>query len=90
MNTVLSENYGQSLIQVKQASVQKKGKQPAGGSKTGEDPASTILYIPMESAEDFINLLAETHAWRYNACQRLAQLLTRPGAPKSCAQAVGQ
>ncbi|CAK0863829.1 unnamed protein product [Prorocentrum cordatum] len=35
-----------------------------------------------------VNLLAETHAWRYNACQRLAQLLTRPNAPKSCAQAI--
>lgn len=33
-------------------------------------------------------LLAETHAWRYNATWRLAALLTNPGAPKSCAKAL--
>lgn len=34
------------------------------------------------------NLLAETHAWRFNATCRLASLLTRGNAPKSCAQAL--
>lgn len=35
------------------------------------------------------NLLAETHAWRYNATWRLATLLAADGAPKkACAQAL--
>merc|ERR1719169_244889 len=59
---VLSEYYGKSLIQVKQASVQEKGKQPAFGSKTGGDTASTILSILEVSASDFTKLLAETEA----------------------------
>lgn len=34
------------------------------------------------------NLLAETHAWRYNASWRLAALLSEDGPPKACAQSL--